>query len=1142
MSETIKSTQELLNQRAEQINQQQTQVTAFNPSLEHLRTQSFLRTPQRNMPNVMTAQARMKGVEIQRQNLKTEAQTQLDKIKQEQAQYEKQFEDYLRSPSGIVQYANEYGIAPTRKEYVWGGKGDKSRADILVYTSPYGTYEDWSEVERQQRSEAKSQARELGFKSLADMERSLAFTKSSGSSTFITDTGAKINIKTGEISIPTITETEIPPTTIPEVTAQSLIVDKNRGGINWDKIMRDTGLDTFSNIGKITWGKIVGLDTTLGVSNASKDIYKKFDESLNPLLTSFRETTTKPIETIKDKVVGSIPEIPKSFRQEQVETNIKIYEDLAKSNPNNQALISNLNTLYKEQYYLERERQNNPLMMMTSTLQSAVGTPFDIAVQGVGLATSPIQTTKQFAQDLRQIPQALLYSPLTTIGSLTGSAIASELVFSGLGRGIKSLGEETAIRNIKARAISKDVSIGDAVKVGTNPDGSSNWLVNTGVRTKVIDIRTGKVLNTIDTTGVSIAVTSTTPEGAINSVVKSATASLGKKGTRVYLDENGIYKITKKFNLADSEGKFSFTQKPDTNLFIGTGSSDISQIGQGFVRATPEGVITRLVKNRAIPKSSGLSNIETELLFSRDFMKQFKGVDVYGTQSAFRSKIVSDVYPELVKVKGWGRTAKGNTLDFGVFRLGTEEAKRVSPYVRKPRSTTIKTGLPEVNKFKVGEFEGDILGFHEKGKVGIREDLGFFKEKKVLKHEVGHYYDRLLNIGENLGVKTQARLLSEAEIYLKSKYGATIPYPKEQWIAEYLANKFTGEGFNIKGLKGIDISRILGSREKSPFRSYQMDVTSAFEPKRTETTLDFGEGSQIFKAPQESAVASASAKAQLNTIVNKIEKDFSKVMKTTPISRLSSATKLQKASPLGMTTPSVSLQSKQIQKEIVSIAQPSALSLSQTTGQEQEYKEKYIFSPTFKTSFDTSQNYQNKLKEEQLQALNLKTMQRQEQQMKVTPTTIVQQTTTTTTRTTPNIPKPFKIKIPDVSDNLRRVQRFAKSRRQPELFKAFSRRYGKDVFLGSGRTQQEAFAKADRFVKGTLGASIKVFKGDKPVKLPSSRFYGYSKRNPFVLVQRKGGLLPSGRLSSQGERQEIKNLRKAKLPKIKLKGFKVRKK
>jgi len=62
--------------------------------------------------------------------------------------YEKQFQDYLKTPSGIRQYVYDTGGKPEIRYENVGFKGESQQYPVLIYKSPFGTFEDRSAVQQ----------------------------------------------------------------------------------------------------------------------------------------------------------------------------------------------------------------------------------------------------------------------------------------------------------------------------------------------------------------------------------------------------------------------------------------------------------------------------------------------------------------------------------------------------------------------------------------------------------------------------------------------------------------------------------------------------------------------------------------------------------------------------------------------------------------------------------------------------------------------------------------------------------------------------------------------------------------------------------------------------------------------------------
>jgi len=129
--------------------------------------------------------------------------------------------------------------------------------------------------------------------------------------------------------------------------------------------------------------------------------------------------------------------------------------------------------------------------------------------------------------------------------------------------------------------------------------------------------------------------------------------------------------------------------------------------------------------------------------------------------------------------------------------------------------------------------------------------------------------------------------------------------------------------------------------------------------------------------------------------------------------------------------------------------------------------------------------------------------------------------------------KPRTKIVPKVKERIKpfvlgknKPEKLLKTKRKRKLgeeeFLAITKRRGKEVVVGIARTPKEAEMIAKKDVLGRLSATVKVksTKG-KQVQLTPSVLFIQSKTDPLSLVQR-----PTARLSSLGERQEIKESRR----------------
>lgn len=106
---------------------------------------------------------------------------------------EKQLEEYLKTPSGKLQYAKEQGLKPVRYEYRRYARGYALEA-IPVYATPYGEVVDEQYWAKYVKGQAKAEAVSMGFKGTEEMQEAIAYGKALGGNVFVTDTGRRVAV------------------------------------------------------------------------------------------------------------------------------------------------------------------------------------------------------------------------------------------------------------------------------------------------------------------------------------------------------------------------------------------------------------------------------------------------------------------------------------------------------------------------------------------------------------------------------------------------------------------------------------------------------------------------------------------------------------------------------------------------------------------------------------------------------------------------------------------------------------------------------------------------------------------------------------------------------------------------------------
>lgn len=156
----------------------------------------------------------------------------------------------------------------------------------------------------------------------------------------------------------------------------------------------------------------------------------------------------------------------------------------------------------------------------------------------------------------------------------------------------------------------------------------------------------------------------------------------------------------------------------------------------------------------------------------------------------------------------------------------------------------------------------------------------------------------------------------------------------------------------------------------------------------------------------------------------------------------------------------------------------------------------------------------------------------------------IQRTITESTRLiqkplTPKIKPKIKPKIFLPLAKPKKVKRPLKlPKKREEEFLGITKRYGKEVIVGVGRTAKEAEMIAKKDVLGKLSATVKVVtRKGRQIQLTPGKFFRQSRVDPLAVVQRK-----TLRLTALSERKEIAKARKRKPKKAKAKTKKVKKK
>lgn len=141
---TLTEAQQQLEARQQQLEEAKSQASQFRPQVTQTSQQLLRATP--------TSQTKLQFQEYAREQAKQQVLEQIESQEQELAQVRQQYQSYLSTPSGIVQYAKEHGIQPKVVERSIGvhlptGEIERRTGKVYIYETPYGTYEDTSKFE-----------------------------------------------------------------------------------------------------------------------------------------------------------------------------------------------------------------------------------------------------------------------------------------------------------------------------------------------------------------------------------------------------------------------------------------------------------------------------------------------------------------------------------------------------------------------------------------------------------------------------------------------------------------------------------------------------------------------------------------------------------------------------------------------------------------------------------------------------------------------------------------------------------------------------------------------------------------------------------------------------------------------------------
>jgi hypothetical protein len=257
--------------------------------------------------------------------------------------------------------------------------------------------------------------------------------------------------------------------------------------------------------------------------------------------------------------------------------------------------------------------------------------------------TQPIQTAKKIITEPES--QGMI------IGGFFTSAIKTQIA--------TNQAKASAIakqKNLKVVSSSTSISVGKAIKVGSDGAGNTIWKVTTNAVTKLKD-KTGKVIETIRSTATANVITQL-KGNVVTAYVNSITNDLKRGGLRVYKSGN---KVTIKSDMTKATGVYDIYQAGKNTYFSRGGIKDFYQgTLRTRIKLTSDmfrGWKIKIDAKRTTLKQSKQYSALSDAVFKRKAsykeVKRIKGEKVIGREYIYEGKISTDLYKNLVDVRGY---------------------------------------------------------------------------------------------------------------------------------------------------------------------------------------------------------------------------------------------------------------------------------------------------------------------------------------------------------------------------------------------------------------------------------------------------------------------------------------------------------
>lgn len=325
-----------------------------------------------------------------------------------------------------------------------------------------------------------------------------------------------------------------------------------------------------------------------------------------------------------------------------------------------------------------KAREFTPGRLQIAALQAFATAPLDLASTTIGLLTKPSQTLKETGEGILALPEAFVTRPFTTTGTIVGSLAGQSLIINSVASSLSKAKTITSVSKVPTKA-SQSYQISNALQIGTDEvTGLRVFRVKAVIRTSVVNAKTNKLLRNIETKTESIVITAKNPQDAIKTASKTVALSIREGSQRVFVGEP---RITQKFTVNTASGKATFQPIKEPTKFAGTLTGKATDFGVLRIRATPKELTGKVTKFKAKPEADVLSNINALLLGERGVSVRQGRVSITGRESFAVSKILTDITPTKLRVKGFERGGR-----------------RIQPIVRKFPST-VKGGKVRFERF-----------------------------------------------------------------------------------------------------------------------------------------------------------------------------------------------------------------------------------------------------------------------------------------------------------------------------------------------------------------------------------------------------------------------------------------------------------